>query len=315
MKNIIITPYSVTNNEYITIHKKLFLKMGYTTSNINLNNIFSRKNNTFICNWLEDYLRGGGINLLINALKFCIVCLYGKLAAKKFIWVRHNLKPHNDFRNDYVYNMGLYILHKIADVVVYHGQYKINESYRYIPHPLYMEEQLDSQIQKSIDFAFYGKIARYKGLVDLLNNWPVHLKLFIRGSCDDLKLQQEISKVISERGLEQVVNLKYGYIEHDELNTMMYHTKYLILPHDDKSMIVSGAFYHGISYGANIIAKESSFSKSMAKRYPFCTTYDNDNLQNILSSLQYIDPQEVKKMGIEDFGENICKKEWGKILS
>ncbi|EFA3679284.1 glycosyltransferase, partial [Escherichia coli] len=299
----------------ITIHKNLFSKMGYKTSNVKIKNILSRNQNIFVCNWVEDNLKGTGLRLILNILKFSILCLYGVLAAKKFIWVRHNLKPHNDFRNQYVYKLGLNILHKIADVVIYHGQYKINDCYRYIPHPLYMQEQINPQISKTIDFAFYGKIARYKGLVDLLNNWPQHLNLLIRGSCDDPELKQEIAKIIDVRGLERVVSLNYGYIEHEDLNAMMYSTKYLILPHEDQSMIVSGAFYHGISYGANIIAKESSFSKSMAKKYPFCTTYNNENLQDVLSSLKYIEPHEVKEISIKAFGEDVCMKEWKSVFA
>lgn len=313
--NIIITPFNVINNKYIQIHKELFEEMGYDVVKITNAVPWNRSDNIFICNWLEDYLKGSGFSLFKNSLKFMLFCLYARIIAKKFICVRHNLKPHLNFKNEVIYKYGVRFLEIISDRVVYHGRYCINRSYQYIPHPLYEQKQLATDSFRDIEFAFYGAISKYKGIIELLSEWPEEKKLKIRGACNDKELINEISAIIKYRKLEKVVDIQYGFIQDEELNLLMQRTKYIILPHEDNSMIVSGAFYHGISYGANIIARAGKFSISMSELFDFCTIYNTGDLSTVITKLNYVRPIEVKGVAIAQFGKNICKEAWHKVLN
>ncbi|HHT0092946.1 TPA: hypothetical protein ACT3KR_004074 [Raoultella planticola] len=313
--DIIITPFNVTNNKYIDIHKELFYEMNYEVKKITQANFFKRNESVFVCNWLEDYLKGSGLTLTKNVVKFLMICIYGRIIAKKFICVRHNLKPHLNYKNEKIYRCGLKFLEAISDRIIYHGLYEINPIYEYVPHPLYDQELVLSDNLREIEYAFYGAISRYKGLVELLNEWPATHKLLIKGACNDKNLMSDIESVIKQRKLENVVKVEYGFIQDEELNTLMKKTRYLILPHEEDSMIVSGAFYHGISYGANIIARSGRFSNSVSDIFEFCTSYEPGKIETALSRLTYVQPSEVKKVAISLFGKEICKKTWFSMLN
>ncbi|WP_132927460.1 hypothetical protein [Sodalis ligni] len=80
--NIIITPFNVSSNQYINITKNAFLSLGYNVSSIRLSLIVSRKNNIFICNWIEDHIAGRGLKPIKGFLHAIMIIAFGKIAAK-----------------------------------------------------------------------------------------------------------------------------------------------------------------------------------------------------------------------------------------
>ncbi|WP_132927461.1 hypothetical protein [Sodalis ligni] len=185
--------------------------------------------------------------------------------------------------------------------------------YSYIPHPLYNLFQ-SPQIEpyRSKEFVYFGHINRYKGLVELLTVWPAGIKIEIHGKCSDPKLLAEIIDIISSRKLQ--VTTDFSFISEEQLKELLIQTKYIVLPHAADSMIVSGAFYHSISYGANILIKKSKFGNEVASRHNFCTTFDYDNLASVLTEQKYIPANNVLNEAINNYGFDVFKRSWLTLL-
>jgi hypothetical protein len=311
--NIIISPFTVTNNEYINITKKNLINIGYEISPMHFKLIFKRGNNIFIGNWIEDSISGKGIKLLKGFALALIKICYAKLAAKKFIWIRHNFKPHSGNRDNRLYEIIIKLLILVSDAKCSHAEYMLG--YEYIPHPLYdikCGDKLLSTI-RDVEFIYFGIISRYKGLIELLSEWPEDRKLVLYGKCDDVILAKQLKKLIISRKLQ--VKYKFEFISEEELQKIFSQAKYIILPHSLDTMIVSGAFFHAISYGLNILVNNNKFGVEIAQRHSFCTVFENGNLNKIFPLLKYVHPDDVISEARRFYGPQIVQKKWFDLLN
>lgn len=311
--NIIISPFKVTNNEYINITKKNFLNIGYEISSMHFSLIFKRSNNIFIGNWIEDGISGKGIILLKGFVLALIKICYAKLAAKKFIWIRHNFKPHANNYHKMLYETIIKILILVSDAKCSHAEYMAG--YEYIPHPLYeipITNKL-SPIIKDLEFIYFGIISEYKGLVELLSEWPEDKELVMYGKCDDIILAEKLKKLIVSRKLQ--VKYKFEFISELELQDIFTRAKYIILPHSLDTMIVSGVFFHAISYGINILVKNNKFGIEIAQRHSFCTVFEDGHLNDIFPLLEYVHPNDVINEAKRFYGTQIVQTKWVNLLN
>jgi hypothetical protein len=189
---------------------------------------------------------------------------------KKIVWIRHNFRPHNH-DNLKRYKFMCFFLNKISNLKITHRPII---GYGYLPHPTYPNHTpLTSNAKREIDYLYFGAIKRYKGIPNLLLNWPKDKKLFIRGACEDNFLDEEILSIVKKRNL--VVDYKNVFLTKSELDTLLLKTKVVVLPHLDNSMIVSGAFYHAASFGANIMLRNSDFYKYLTEKFSFVHNLDD----------------------------------------
>src|SRR5690606_3913275 len=129
-------------------------------------------------------------------------------------------------------------------------------------------EQLESASgsapeQRSIDYLFFGTIKPYKQVEELLEYWPAGRTLNILGYCADQHYSSYLNGIILRRKL--AVNWQNEYVDEQELNYALAHTRYVIMPHEDDSMISSGTFYHAASYGTNFLCFPSKFAVNKAQ--------------------------------------------------
>lgn len=237
---------------------------------------------------------------------------FGRLAAKRFIWVRHNLEPHNGEKKSKLYRLVLWILEKTSEIKCSHAEYM--DGYHYIPHPLYASSAAScSQLERDKKFVYFGHIARYKKLDELLNSWPVEEKLELHGKCYDTQLADELRKIIELRKL-QVITC-FEFLTEVQLEDLLLRTQYLILPHGAGSMIVSGAFYHAISFGTNILISDNLFGQELARRHPFCHSYQAATLPMVTQNLHYILPEDVINAANNFYGDEPFKQRWSELFT
>ncbi|TGZ32607.1 hypothetical protein EQ875_03842 [Photobacterium damselae subsp. damselae] len=300
-------PSNSAENEYMNNQVDIFraiTKNVYPLKKIlNFKYLFSRNRNIIVLNWFEDIFSDKcslskvllGIGLLI----------FLKISSKKIIYVRHNLNPHSNK------NIKCFIFFQKAlqlfssNVITHRG---IGENNFVIPHPYYKNKNNLSHKNRDINYLCFGRIQRYKGIETLLSNWPENEKLLILGFCDDNQLELEIERIINDRSLDVVwVNKR---IDKDELDNYLSRTKFVIIPYVDNSMIVSGVFYHSISFGCNIIMRESKYAHYCMKNYENIYEFNYNNM-NI--KLDYKENEKLEEQYIHQY--SVILKKWKEVIN
>lgn len=268
-----------------------------------------RDERILILNWFEDRI-GYSKFAILETMKCLLYIAFFKVYFKKIVWVRHNFKPHS-MQKKWYFNLFLKILGKVSDIVVTHRHVdKIDSSV--VPHPTYEfpEEYIKSESERDIEFLCFGKIKKYKNIANLLRQWPEERRLQIVGSCDTPEIKKEILGIIADRNLD--VALEDRFVSYDELCQTIGKSKYVILPHQSETMIVSGALYHAVSGGANVVFTDREISEYF-KNQLGNGVYDFEEVMNS-SRLPYTDPRVVVSSAEQRFGLDECARKWNCVL-
>lgn len=320
MKSIFCSPFTLSNNKYIDMHKAIWRAAGYRVNALNfsmLNALFQRQNNIAIFSWLEDSLiKQDGRAPLLTFIKKLTVLLIAKCCCTKVVWIKHNLKPHA-LTHDKPFLLRVFerLYLKLADIMVVHADTVALHPHQYvIPHPLYQEypmppDQADGGI---IEFLFFGVITRYKNLENLLTIWPVDQRLTLAGRCKDPALKYRLTEIIQQR--ELTVDWLDRFIQDDELHQLLSRTKTVVLPHAPGTMIVSGAFYHAISYGCQVMMMPSDFYQYLNRYFPYVYAIDEQLADTMVKISSMDNKTQVLAKAIHCFGENEISHDWEKLL-
>jgi beta-1,4-mannosyltransferase len=255
-------------------------------------NVFRRSGTVAILNLFED--RTGYHKTKPNRtfLSNVVALLALKVACEKIIWVRHNYWPHDLPRKYFRQDLLLALMQRLSTKIVTHRELGAIQSI-VSPHPIYFEGNLPETV-RDIEFLYFGAIKRYKGLDRLLEVWPREKSLHIAGSVRDPDLLAELQRIVEARRLD--VEFTGRFLPDAELNALLVRTKFLVLPHMEDTMIVSGAFFHAASFGANILARRGDFSSYLQ------------------TQLKHIDPRRVVEELRSKNGAARCFESWKQIL-
>lgn len=234
----------------------------------NIKDIVLRPHKTFrykkydvaIISWLENNLRGSGIAMsLFGVMKFFTYIVFFKLAAKKTVYVRHNFYPHDlPEKQTKLAKKIVDVAERLFDKKAAHSGHLINEGYDYIPHPLYQIENKDiTPIENDVEkyYLVFGRVERYKKIHTIIEHWPKNEKLLIVGPASDDEYVTELSS--KAEGLN--IDFDIRFVPNQEVDSIMANAKAIILSHAGDEMIVSGSFFHAISYGVSVIASNQPF--------------------------------------------------------
>ncbi len=218
-----------------------------------------KKYDVAVINWLENNLRSEGNKLfLFGVLKFFVYIVFFKLAARKTVYVRHNIYPH-DIPTEQTETARKIIVfgERLFDKKVSHSGHMIDAGYFYVPHPLY-ETQTDTIASPDPQQDYYlvfGRVARYKQIHTIIDNWPQNEKLLIAGPASDSAYVEEL------KARAQGLNIEFDirFLPSEDVDAMMSNARAIILSHAGEEMIVSGSFFHAISYGLPVIASNQAF--------------------------------------------------------
>jgi len=312
---IYMYPKETTGNLYLSSCRSIFELGGaqvkiLPTSLLKLLPMLVSRKDYIVINWFEDRIYKSP-NQLFLLLKRLVLLIFIRLIFNKVIWVRHNFRPHNS-HSKLIHDLLLYCLDKFTDYQVTHRPVKKINSH-YVPHPLYPDKANGPKVKRDIPFLYFGVIKRYKGLVELLTFWPKSAPLLMVGRCADDALISELTEIIKKRSLS--VRWEKSFLDYSELSSLICRSMNVIIPHADQSMIVSGAFYHAVGLGANVVIRNGEFFQDYLKRFEFVTPFDNTNLAAVISSQQYIDADKVLKTVKSEFSNECILDAWEKVFN
>lgn len=272
-------PIETKNNHYIQIvsdllaqrHEVISIEQGFKRAFK-----LKRSNTAAILNWFESKVSHSRVP--VAGFIKCVVMLLGlKLICSGIVWVKHNHQPH-DAKSKLTLLLSRWLealMSRVCTEIITHDTVP-NLNSKVVPHPLYLRHPLKTeQPNRDIDFLIFGQVKRYKNLTALLNVWPTTVPLYLVGKSESDTLTKELNKVIEDRSL--YVKWDNRFIPDDELNTLLQRTKFAIFPHSEDSMIVSGAFYHAISYGCNVLMSDNAFGRNMTEQHKFSQLIDINN--------------------------------------
>jgi beta-1,4-mannosyltransferase len=265
-----------------------------------------------VLNWYEDWILINKRPEIVNLPRAIFHLLLLKVFSDKIIWVRHNHKPHARQHNTISRKILCACMNRLAFSVVTHAPASGIKS-QIIPHPLAQNPtKKELETTRDIPFLWFGAVRRYKALPQLLAAWPQNTPLIIAGKSNEPSLTTEIETVINARHLK--VSWINSYLSDTELNALILRSKYVVLAHNDNSMIVSGAFYHAISLGANILIREGAFADHISKLHSFVTSYSESNMQETIQGLQHIEPTRVQESATAEYGDAIVISAWAQLV-
>jgi hypothetical protein len=317
--NIYCYPNSLKENDYLKINVSLWLEMGLSV--FQLNSMFHKlmdprtwSKDYVILNFFENSVLGRfSILKLLRGIAFLLLA---RLLVRKVIWIRHNYTPHSlNGVNIRYFSCICFFLNKLSHEVVVHRPVKDFSVSHVIPHPLYLNfnsEQDDNCLFKNKEFLYFGQVRENKGLCQLLEHWPVNIKLTMIGACNDSCLESRIRDIISFRGLNVVWSNKF--VSKKRLDEAIYKADCIVIPHVDKSMIVTGAAFHAMSLGANLLINESEFSDWMTEIYPFSSSYNVSNLKESLYNVKLLEKSDVIAHAKVINGDDKVIKAWGSVF-
>lgn len=308
-------PFIDVGNTYINKNVALWRSLGFVVKScpkdlwhdIQL----PRSSKVIVLNWYEDWMLGGTRPRLISLMLAVALLFFFWLTAANIIWVRHNFKPH-DLDKPRLTNFILaFFLGRLAKTIVTHRPVSALRS-TVVPHSLVLDMVAAGKV-RDIEFLCFGVVRKYKALDTLLQAWPVECSLVIMGKSSDQELTNRLNGIIAERQLN--VRWENRFIPDDELNDALCRTRCVVLAHEDKSMIVSGAFYHAIACGANILIRAGEFADYNAKVHSFVRTFEMDRLREDIANMEYVAPEDVIKEAKRNYGDEICSQSWAKIFN
>lgn len=292
MKSIYCYPYISMDNEYINNLQSVWKKLGYIICQAprDLSETLKCRpgsEDVIVLNWFEERASKSKLPV-VEFIRTIIMITLLNLKFSKIITIKHNIKPHNNACTFYYRVLSLLVSYVSDETVVHRDNY--SETFSYIPHPIYPKSSNLDKTRK-IDFLVFGAVKKYKGIDKLLLNWPAEYSLKIIGKCDSYKIKSTILSIIKIRKL--TVEWEDRFISTNELDEAIVDSKFVILPHDNNSMIVSGAFYHAASLGASILMKEGGFSNYCCSKFSFVKSYDDNALESVIETIKPSEPYKI----------------------
>ncbi|MDW2252109.1 hypothetical protein [Vibrio sp. 1569] len=262
-----------------------------------------------VLNWFEERASNSQFPL-VEFIRTVLMLLIFRFKFKKIIYVAHNVYPHSG-KAIIAFKLLKKIIRYVSDKTVIHRD-NVNLDSEYIPHPLY-DVSPGSKHVREIDFLFFGQIKPYKGIESLLLAWPKSYKLNLLGACLEPSLKSRIDHIVSSRDLSVEWCDKFVSIEY--LNEQISNAKYIVLPHSNDSMYVSGSFFHAISRGTNILMKKSEFSDYCQEKFSFVYVYEDQSLVTVIDNLIEIDSGLILNEAELECGLKAQTKYWSSIFS
>lgn len=309
--NIYCYPFHSETNDYIKNSIKIWNELGFNVFKAprNFKEIFKInpiKKDVIILNWFEERPSKSRFPF-IEFIRTIVIYLYLRCVFSKVIYVKHNIKPHNN--KGILYFTIIAGLMKLTSTlnVVHRDNFKKN--HKYIPHPLYNHTLVDSK--RDIDYLYFGNISKYKALDKLLRKWPKSKTLKIIGSCDSDALKEEIESIIIDNNLSVVWNSEF--VPLTVLEAELKKAKFVLIPHSDNSMIVSGSFFHAASLGANVLMHKSRFSEYCNDKFSFVSIYEDD-LDSTMCRAKEVDCRVIFDELNYECGNDRLMSRWKEVL-
>jgi glycosyltransferase involved in cell wall biosynthesis len=222
-----------------------------------------------VLNWTDNDLLDRRTKTVAprKAVKLFAKTIAMRLAAKKLVFVRHNVYPHAVVAGGEA-NAQRWVdrYEKLFDVVLTHSGDDSQRPRHYCPHPLYrrVEPIEDSALLRSLPsryFVVFGRIVRYKQLERLMAAFPDDQTLLVIGAVGDKAYANELAAIDRPNVL-----FRPGLIDETEAQTIVLRSAGLLISHADRDVIVSSSFFFAMSLGVPVSAVETPYLRWIAPR-------------------------------------------------
>lgn len=202
----------------------------------------------------------------ISRLWFTIVLRVARMLGFAVVWTAHNVLPHDPVFDDDV--TARRTLVGCCDLVIAHSADAIESlaalsarpmSSAIIPHgpisPPAVERLPPPEAGTPRTIVFVGRIARYKGLEDLLEalaGLQAQVRVVVAGACADEALAARLTQAAA--GLEHVLELSIGYLPDSELIRRLRSADALVFPF--RTVTTSSSVMLGLAAGRPAIVPD-----------------------------------------------------------
>lgn len=264
MKHILIFPPKTVENEYINNFYSIFKKTGINPTPFSFKTMlrFSYKGNFIFINWLENQTRNYGV---LGLVIICGFLFLSKALGYKLLYVRHNQHSHGlSGKIPIIINeIAISIIVFFSKRTLCHGLRTSKKfGYTYLPHPLYKKTTPPSNTKPQDHFLIFGKITRYKKILEFLSAAPKENRYKIMGAFDKEYLN-DIKVLINKLKLDVVIT--DGFIPDNVLAQELSRCKAVISTNDGGTAIVSGVIFHCLSNDIPIIILKGPMSDEVGK--------------------------------------------------
>ena len=188
-----------------------------------------------------------------------IKLLLFRLAAKNLIYFKHNFYPHRiRSKSRFIGEFAVRVAEIVSNKVVVHNPCVANRrSYYYVPHPLYLlnGESPDFEINFDDYYVIFGRVERYKNIVEIIKAWPNDKNLIVAGS-GDKAYSEEI--FLEMRDKKNIVFIN-KFIDNSFASSLIKKSSGVIIANREDSCLVSGTFFFSISCGKRVFCLRSEF--------------------------------------------------------
>lgn len=231
-----------------------------------------RQNRCLFLNWFEYYL----------TITDRLILLLARLMGRKIIWTFHDALPHEDETRKAERN--LYFICRVSTNIILLSRASRTELARiaqnrqdilkktvYIPHINYCDDYLPGanppacSVDSPFTFLYFGNIRPYKNLELLIRTFRsfdgMNARLIIAGSPMDAKYAKKIKSLC---GSHPQICLDFRYVPDSEVFDYMQKADVVVLPHDKRSGMNSGAMIAAFSCRKPVIISDIAMARDYA---------------------------------------------------
>ncbi len=223
-----------------------------------------RRYDATIFNWIEnDALRQDTRRIDVRrAVIVLMKTLYAHLVSRRVVFVRHNIYPHAIAAGqEETARRWIDRYERLFHAVYSHSGARLERRHRYCPHPLYRSEDGRGVDVRAVApglprdyFVVFGRVARYKRIVELARSFPAEKNLLIIGLVTDDAYGRELASVDRPN-----VYYRPGYLDDAAAQNLIRNSNGVMLAHAGESTVVSGSFFYAMSLPVPVLAVETPF--------------------------------------------------------
>ncbi|MDB5893959.1 MAG: hypothetical protein JWQ88_1490 [Rhodoferax sp.] len=278
------TPFSNVDNLYVARMREVLSRygevkqfQGVKQSILDVLRWNRRRYDVAFFNWMENDILHPRTHRIswLRVAKVFLKTLATGFISRRTVFFRHNLYPHATLKSqEHLAQRILARYERLFDVVYVHSGAHLDNGRIYCPHPLYPHaapepsggeaDGLPASLKRPLPdefFVAFGRIARYKQILELAKAFPADRNLLIIGSISDMAYSRELEAIDRPN-----IFYRPGLLSEADAQATILKSRAVVISHAGDNTIVSGSFFYAVSLPVPVIAVETPFLKWAAPR-------------------------------------------------
>lgn len=245
-----------------------------------------RRYDVLVLSWVESTAFGEhGTPSFWRALRLCAYLSVAKSVARKVAWVRHNNYPHG-VMSPVARASASKLFRQIedrVDVVITHSPEEAGGGRRYVPHPLYSADAVETNPLPTKEYFFlFGHMAPYKKLDEVIRMAPPAINLVIAGPANNRAHLEELQSLAQGK---PNIHLMPGFLDSTVAARIALDSRGIIVANADEDMVVSGSYIYALSLGVPLHAVRTPFLDWLANTSGLAGIRAFDSVESLCKAL------------------------------